>query len=216
MKNKNTHRSFYTAAVFTAGLMFSHIAGAGLINGDFSSGFTGWQGEVTEDDGNGGTNTVSVNPLPGSYTDNYSTATGSAVLTAASTATDPVFGVALFQDFTIDTIAAGSTLELSLDISASLTDPNGQVGFGDFITAQLESTGMTTLDLSTGGVFDVTDWAGLAASITFYIEDGDYDTDTLTIDNIAFTEKTAAVPAPATILLFTLGLAAMRKKLSAK
>ena len=216
MKYKNINKRFYTAAVFAAGLMFSHIAGAGILNGDFSSGFTGWQGEVTEDDGSGFGNIVSVNPLPGSYTDNYSSASGSAVLTAASSSTDLVYGVSLFQDFTIDTIAAGSTLELSLDITASLTDPDGNYGFGDFITAQLESTGMTTLDLSAGGVFDVTDWAGLAASITFYIEDGDYATDTLTIDNIVFTEKTAAVPAPATILLFTLGLAAMRKKLSAK
>jgi len=182
----------------------------GLENGDFSSGFDHWQGEVFD----GGY--VDVDPLPGGYAANFDASSGSAVLTNDFFN----FGITLFQEFTVQDLASpGNTLWLSLDFSASINDAF------DFVVAELVDTagGLLTLDLSSGGPIDITAWAGIAAEILFLVEDGiDPVTggfgktgDFLTIDNISITQRTAAVPEPTSLMLLLgagLGLVASQRK----
>ena len=194
------------ATALAGGLLFSAFSSADLMNGDFSSGFASWQGEVTDDFF---VNTF-VDPLPGAFGGNYDASSGAAVLTND----DTNIGIALFQDFTVQSLlASGNTLWLDLDFSASVSDPF------DLVIGELENpTGpLLSLDLTLGGgPIDITAWAGIDAGIVFYLEDGDFFTgDFLTIDNISITQRTAAVPEPASLMLLLgagLGLLASQRK----
>lgn len=202
MKKKYNRTSIYTAITLAAGLMWSSHASAGLINGDFSSGFTGWQGDVNDPSDPFGSTLMPAAPT--TLTSNYQTALGITTLTT----TDEYWSVALFQDFHIDSIGAGSSLELSLDLSSNLSD-----GF-DFVFAQLEGA-LGTIALTSGSVYDITAWADASASLVFGIIDGDFVVgDTLTISNISITEKTSAVPEPSSLILIGAGLLTLRRKIS--
>jgi hypothetical protein len=177
--------------------MLGTAAQAGPFNGDFSSGFDGWMAEVTECtvcDGSDDSVT-SLDPPPGIFTDNLSTASGSAVLTTSAS----VFAVDLFQRFVMPELAHEfAVLELSLDLGVELSDPL------EFFTAQLNDTAgsLPTLSLFGGGVFDVSDYAGLDVEILFGISDFDSEPDRLRVDNIAV----KVVPVPAALLLLVTGL----------
>ncbi|NHN39741.1 PEP-CTERM sorting domain-containing protein [Pseudomaricurvus alcaniphilus] len=207
--------------VIIFGLFGSHLASASLMNADFSSGFDFWSGEIATFDVDSAALTFGPTPLPLVVDDNYSLVAGGAKI---SNSFDPTAGVAgvetffisLYQDFTVDAIAAGSTLELSLTVIDGLTGPfDGAVQLIDL------SGGLADLDLTAGGAFDITAWAGLTtASFVVFVDDFDFSLptapDMLTVSGITFTETLAAVPEPASILLIGLGLLALRRSRAGK
>lgn len=186
------------------------LANAGLVNGDFSSGFTGWSGEVTSD----GTGTLPADTPqvvdPATFASNYSASGGAAQIQTADASPD-IYSVVLFQDFTIDPIAVGSTLSLSLSITTSLTSP-----IDDFAFAQLEDLSGTLgpIDLLAGGTFDVTAWAGSNATLSFGVSDADFlYPDIITVSTIVFAETVSPqgqVPAPGALWLVIAPLLAWR------
>ncbi|WP_031434942.1 PEP-CTERM sorting domain-containing protein [Methylomarinum vadi] len=189
-------------ALSAAAVLWSTSSLAALQNGNFSDGFNGWQGQVY-DDTNG---YVTVNPA--SNTNNYGEISDGAQLTT-SYFEDGIWSVALYQDFSFQSVAVGNTLELSLGLTIS-TDNLADIAF-----AQLEDpTGtLLTLDLLDGGTFDVTAWAGQSASISFGIQDNAGAVpDFLQVHNIVITEKAAAVPEPPILVLIGTGLIALRRK----
>ncbi len=188
--------------LLASGLLWWGTSGAALLNGDFSTDFSSWKGEVEDL----GFSVTPLDPLPNLVNGNFSIVSGAAVLTTSSDAATPndIWSVHLFQDFIVPTLSAlGSTLELSLDLSSTVSD-----AMTDFVFAQLEDLAdpLLTIDLLAGSPVDITAWAGRSASISFGVEDGDDTNDNLTIDNIQITEKIVTVPAPATLLLLATGL----------
>ncbi len=194
-------KPYLQTIALAAGLLCSAASSANLLNGDFSSGFDNWEGEVFD----GAATTVS--PLPGSFGDNFDASSGAAVITND----DINWAVTLFQDFTVQSLLnPANTLWLELDFSSSVSAP-----FSDFVVAELVDLGgsLATLDIS-GGSVDITSWAGLNAEILFLVEDGDFDTgDFLTIDNISITQHAASVPEPGSLALFlSAGLALLARR----
>ncbi len=193
---------FLQAMTLAAGLLCSGASFANLLNGDFSSGFDSWEGEVYD-----GATTL-VNPPTSSPTGNfYVNLSGEAVVTNDNTN----YSVNLFQDFTVQSLLApANTLWLELNFSATVSD-----AFDDLVVAQLEdlSGSLSTLDIS-GGSVDITAWAGSSAEILFLVEDVDFTTgDFLTIGNIRITQHAASVPEPGTSALFlSAGLALLARR----
>lgn len=182
------------------------VAGAAratpLTNGDFSAGFTGWQGEVTDIF----FNTTLIDPLSGAFPDNFDASSGAAVLTTTTLAND-IFSVFIFQEFELPTLGPGQALRLSYDLSASLTDPVAgdtafaQLNHGPNLTSTINLLGMSSVDVSF--------LAGQTVELQFGVEDFDGGItnfvdpeDTLVVDNIAVT----AIPLPATLPLLVPGL----------
>ena len=67
-----------------------------------------------------------------------------------------------------------------------------------------------------GNSFDITQFAGKEVELFFGLENGAGADDSLFIDNISITQnqtQTNNVPEPASILLMTAGMVAMRRKL---
>lgn len=210
--------------VFSFSLLLSSISSAALINGDFSSGFTGWSGEVATYNLDTFTDSgifPATSPLDTNYPSNYFlTGAGGAKISTSTAvvggdAVDTYF-VSLYQDFTVDSVAAGSTLTLSLGVTSDLSDSfDGAVQLIDL------SGSLSDVDLTAGGSFDVTNWAGVStAQLAFFVSDEDYSLDIgvfdmLTVSNILFTETQgpgSTVPVPSSILLLGLGMLALRKK----
>lgn len=201
--------NFFQAITLIATLLCanSFAFAANLSNGDFSAGFSGWQGETTDL----ADNTNFINPLPGDYSGNYEASSGAAILTTTSNASPPndIWSIALFQEFTVQALTPqANPLELSLDLSWDLSNAS------DFFQATLEdkSGNLGLLDLTSAKVFDITAWAGHTVEILFLVEDADDISDTLTIDNILI--STSPIPIPPAVLLLTTGLAFLgfRKK----
>lgn len=189
--------------------LISTNANATLVNSDFSAGFSGWFADYSYYD-------ISSN----SDVDIFATTTfpselyllngrGSVTLTTAlyPTTDDEAWYVSLFQSFNVDALFAPSNqLLLSLAI----------VGTGDNFTAELVSNDLTkTLMLTGGGTFDITDWAGIDATLNFYVEDFDsVFGDSLTVSNLAITQVARDVPAPSTVALWAFaGILLLRKRL---
>jgi hypothetical protein len=197
-------KPYLQTIALAAGLLCSAASSANLLNGDFSSGFDSWQGQVTYDDPTSG---LPVDEIVSPLTSNFDATSGAAVIT-----NDNInWGVALFQDFTVQSLLApANTLWLELDFSSSVSAP-----FSDFVVAELVDLGgsLATLDIS-GGSVDITSWAGLNAEILFLVEDGDFGTgDFLTIDNIRITQHAASVPEPGSLALFlSAGLALLARR----
>jgi hypothetical protein len=207
---KRQLKTFFQLTAISAAIIWSAPSVA-LQNGNFSSGFDNWTGEVSDVD----TFSITpIDPLPGGYSDNYQILGGGlAQLNTTSTNNPPndIWSVALFQDFLIpDLSVLGNSLELSLSVSWSLSD----LGL-DFASAQLVDLAdpLSTLSLAGGGKFDITGWAGKNASLQFVVQDGDDQDDWLQVGNISITEKTAAIPEPTTWLLILTGCFALRRKI---
>ena len=198
-------------SILLAGLLLTgQSASAGLVNPDFSAGFVGWEGEVIIFDFGTGTDSTQSRGyhrrLPQQL--RHQRQPGHPSQPPPDGASD-TWSVLLYQDFMFDPIAAGATLQLALSVATALTDSSL-----DFAFAQLRdlSGGLATLDLSAGGVFDVTAWIGVNATLEFGVQDGDFVLpDSLTVSGITVTEQPGVVPLPSSLLLLGLGLLVLRR-----
>lgn len=192
------------------GVLTSQYASAALMNSDFSSGFDHWQGEVVTYNYDTNSDNYDLGDITGSYADNYMITGNSATLTTSFDDENDYWSVVLFQDFTVDTITADSTLTLSLDVEIELTSIFDDYAFVELLDLD---DNLTAIDLTTGGSFDITAWSGVNASIQFGVMDGDFDVfDSLTVSNLTITETLAKVPEPSTVLIFLTGIALLIRK----
>ena len=214
--NKNKHlKHISNSFILLFTLCFCLNTNATLLNSDFSSGLDNWMAEVEYID----TSSLEVldnGNIIASYPDSFSSSGNSATLTTAvdNNNANQVWSVVMYQDFMLDSIMLGSSLWLSLDVMFALTD-GGDLSSGfldDFAFAQLvDDMGNVLLDLTTGGTFDVTAWAGSDVALEFGVIDGDFTLgETLNVSNINITEV-KAVPAPATLFLYILGLVILKR-----
>lgn len=183
--------------VLSSGILWSSVSGAAIVNGDFSSGFTGWSGGT--DLGIGLTAA------------NFDASSGAAVL-SSDFDLGGSFAVDLFQTFTVQSLT-GASNDLFLDFDFTWNFDH----VDDAWLAQLVDTtdALHTLDLTSGaGPFDITSFAGLTVELLFSLENNNGDDDTLSIDNIVVSEVITDVPEPILPLLFGTGLLALRRKLA--
>jgi len=200
-------KTHFKVAALITGMAFSGLSftasAAGLTNGDFSSGFTGWSGDI------------SAGPVDlASPSDNFDASTGAAVMSTSYFTTGD-YMVDLFQTFDLSSTAQ----TLSFDYSwvaddatdtwqaqlVDISDPNNH-----FLTFTTSAPG------SGKGQFDLTGFSDLTVQLLFGLENmwgGDGIEDTLTVDNIVIAERQPnGVPEPSTLLLMTAGLIAIRRK----
>ncbi len=186
------------------------VSAAGLQNGDFSSGFNNWSGQVDY--------SVDYNStqMDATTTPDFFTIEGTDNVARLSSNYDFIadigWAVTLFQDFTMPTLtAAGNTLQLGFDFTVQLDDTVG----GDNWYAQLtdqSGSGLSPLDI-TSGLADVTSFAGLDVQILFGLENIAGGDDWLQIDNVSITQKQASnIPEPGIFALLGLGALMLRRK----
>ena len=198
MKKTTRRKTCFKIAALAAGILWSGTSfSAALTNGDFSAGFTGWQGQADFADVG----------LPNA---NFDASSGAAVLTTSFDNAGP-YALHLFQNFDLPVLSApGNTLELDFSAFWSHDD------VADTWLAQLIDTSNPShyLDMSAGSTpYDVTGFSGLNVQLLFGLENIGGGDDSLSIDNITITERQGVIPEPATLLLVGTGLVALRRKL---
>ncbi len=184
------------------------VSAAGLQNGDFSSGFNGWSGQ---DD----LNNYDSTQMDASNSPDHFTIDGEAAKLSTQYDNGGSYLVTMFQDFTMPTLsAAGNSLWLDFDFDVLLDDVAG----GDYWYAQIGDGlgGLTDIDVTGAGPFDVTSFAGLNVQILFGLENNSGGDDWLKIDNVTITEEIQAnnVPEPGVFALLGLGALMLRRKIS--
>ncbi|GGD51843.1 PEP-CTERM sorting domain-containing protein [Lacimicrobium alkaliphilum] len=197
-----------TTMLLVAALGCSQFASADLMNSDFSDGFNGWQAEVTSYNLDTATDTTLSGDIFADFSDNFSLSGDEVSLSTTASGNQEFWNIVLFQDFVVDSLDAGQSLTLSLDISSQLTDE-----LFDFSFAQLRNLQTNdVLDLSSGGSFDISTWAGVNASLEFGVQDGDFILgDSLSFSGLSIMQS-STIPEPATLLLFGLGALALTRK----
>jgi len=198
------------------GLAYQGSTHADILNGDFSTGFSGWSGQVDYlVDYDAAAMDAVTTPDFFSIT-SFGTLTDAAKL---STHYNPQNGtgwaVSLFQTFTMPSLThPNNRLWLEFDLFFSTDDPSG----GDTWLAQLtdQSGSMAPVDLtSITQPFEVTAYSGLDVELLFSVENIAGGDDSLVIDNLRITEEIFdPVPAPSVLALLGLTLLAWRRKLA--
>ena len=181
-------------------LISSSLAQASIINPDFSAGFTNWQAEVSRYNPDSGAYSTDSGSLAALYPDSFMLNAGVLTLQTAITADqDEVWSLVLFQEFELAPLAAGETLQLSLQLDAMLTDG----GSDDFYFVQLRDLDSNDIiDLSGGGSFDISAFAARNLSLEFGLQDMDFVLgDRLQISALSL-NRAAAVPSAGSLSLF--------------
>ncbi len=191
-----------------------------LQNGNFETGdFTGWNGELIM--------TGPVDPDTDTHFTIVPNAGPSNSQIANITNDDTDWLATLYQDFDLDSLAPGETMDIRFWIQWTPTDSDN-----DGVSAELSDAGYTdTVDLLDGiadsdllsGTWvtrNITSfaqtWGGQSVELAFTLADYDYVAqDTLSIDAITI-ERHATVPEPSGLLLLAGGLAGLlyRKRAS--
>ena len=220
-------RSFFLFLVSSFLVWWVSLANAtSFQNGGFVTGdFTGWSGSLVDVDDNDTTVDPDTNDLfsiiPNAGPNNNNV--------AQVEVDDTYWSATLYQDFTLDSLLPGWTMDITFwikwsptnsskdEVSATLGDSGGSVDLLSGIqTNDLLSGTWVTADITT---FAQT-YGGQDVELTFSLWDWDWDTsNTLQIDEISFRQHAPApVPEPATALLFSLALPFlfMKKKAQSK
>lgn len=205
---KHSLNSLILLLGFFFGASYSYAAP--LENGDFASGLGGWQASFSDISLIGNI----VDPVSSEFTDNFSTSSNGATLTALLEEENNIFTIALYQGFDLPTISTGQSLILSYDLNINLssTVPSDMNGAG-FSFAELVNAG-ENIDLIGLSKIDITALAGQSVALTFGISDYNQLADQLFVSNITVT-AVAAVPVPASVWLFgsaLLGLIAQTRR----
>lgn len=185
-------------------LSFPGIASASLINSDFSGGFNNWEGFVDIVD-ELGSPLGFLDPIdPSAYSNNFILSGNTLTLMGSEEdnngTTELFYLVGLYQNFTLSALTAGVQSFLNIDITASLFDSDAfQVALFDANTFSLLA------DLSSGGRFDVSAWAGRDVYLEFTLIDNEGTMDSsLTVNNIALEQVNVEVSEPSTFSVFAL------------
>ncbi len=146
----------------------SGMAQAGLLNADFSQGFNHWQGIGYWTDPQANTNGVETNLNFSAYPASFALNAGILQLTTALSQQREWWSLLMFQDFTLQA-SSGQKVWLHINLQKQLSSPD------DFYFVQLRDLDTNdALDLSAGGSFDVTAWAGRQLSLEFGVQDNDF------------------------------------------
>jgi hypothetical protein len=195
-KIKFVNRFFAIAGrsvLFIAVLLIATSTHAGIINADFSIGADGlnsWLGDIVIDDG-----TSTGDSDRGDITDIYPTlfstsGSGAATLQTEQVTNGDAYVVTLFQEFLLDPIAPGASLFLSVELLDNTDSFFAQ--FLNLITGEAKF-----LVSGTNNGIDISSWVGDIVSLEFTVEDTNFQLgDSLTINNIQFSEKVLEVPEP--------------------
>ncbi len=178
------------------------MAQADFINTDFSAGFSGWEGEVTEYNYDTFSDSTVSGDIFGEYPDNFDSSGTAVTLSTSSDQSADYWNIAMFQNTQLSPLMMGQTLWLSLGVSSSLSDP-----LSDFFYVQLRDLSSDDIfDLSSGGTFNLSAWAGRAVSFEFGIIDSDFlPEDSLSVSDIRFQVEAASVSEPSALFLAGLG-----------
>ncbi len=198
--------------VLFSALVPGEFASAGIINGNFTDRFTGWRREAIDV----GTNTLTTITQPDFiYQPNFQLLTPSGtLLQTSSTEASPndFWSVGISQQFTIDSpLNTGEQLQLSVDLSSYLSDLVVDFSFGQI--EDLSSTDpLDPLDLSSGGIFDLTSWTGRTVLISFGVQDNDDLNDSVVIRSVKLEVVPASnIPLPNSAILMLSALALLRR-----
>jgi len=189
--------------------MVSSAYATSFQNGDFSSGFTGWSGEIIDTN----FSTTTVDPDTSSLFSIVSPNNQAQI-----SLDDTYWNNTLYQDFDMDSIESGWKMQISFwikgtpsdGLSATLSDQNGQ-----YFVNLLSEISNSALLSGTNVTVDITSFAqnhgGEQVELAFTLYDLDYDTsDLLNVDNITFTKIPATpVPVPSSMLLLFTGLVSL-------
>lgn len=193
--------------VWGAGLVLglsTQAASADMINTDFSSGFSGWRAEVISFNYSSGMDSSETGNIFSQFEDNFSLSDNGVTLTTSSDTMNDYWSVSMFQEV----ILSEDIQTLSLNLQTSLSDTAT-----DLFYVQLRDLSTNdAIDLTAGGQFDISGWAGQWVSLEFGVMDFDFiPADSISVSDISLSYAT--VPAPATGLLLMVGaLAALRRK----
>ncbi|MBD3584854.1 hypothetical protein HHX48_03775 [Salinimonas sp. HHU 13199] len=193
--------------IWGAGLLLglsTQTASADLINTDFSSGFSGWRAEIISFNYPSGMDSSETGNIFNQFSDNFSLSDNGVTLTTSSDAMNDYWSVSMFQEVML----SEDIQTLSLNLQASVTD-----AATDLFYVQLRDLSTNdAIDLTAGGQFDISLWAGQWVSLEFGVMDFDFiPADSITVSDISLSY--ASVPAPATGVLLMVGaLAALRRK----
>ena len=211
MKVRNKLLILYFGILFV--FMVSSVYATSFQNGDFSSGFTGWSGEIVDIN----FTSTTVDPASSDYFNIVSPNNQAQI-----SLDDTYWNNTLYQDFDMDSIESGWKMQISFwikwaptdstydGLSATLSDQNGL----DAVDLLLEVSNSALLSGTTVTV-DITSFAqnhgGEQVELAFTLYDLDYDTsDLLNVDNITFTKIPATpVPVPSSMLLLFTGLVSL-------
>lgn len=175
-------------------LSLSSKASATLINSTFDNALTGWQGQVDIFDGVNELFFVDVNDFS-DFSNNFSTNADTLFLSTDFQGADEIFGVYLFQSFTVG--ASAHSLSLAFSAAADF-----------FQVALFDSSANLLHDFNTdGAIANLSALRGQVVSLEFAVGDTNFSLgDTLTVSNIQLVHTSVAVPEPLSFPLWLMAL----------